>query len=146
LAESDGKRRILEYNSGSKQQRKTLPKQRFKFPKGACCITIGRSSSNKLVIDDSKLSREHCKIESTDGITYVFVDLGSSRGSKINKIQVTRCELHNGDSIKIGSTKMRFRGMQLPIHAVACILTRTIYSGCRKEKRVFQLEHFYCTL
>lgn len=84
----------------------------YTFPatSGHAVVTIGRSSSNKISIDeDRKLSREHAKIETFDGKTYTYVDLGSSRGSKINKIPVTKKVLENRDVIKIGSTQIKFK-------------------------------------
>jgi pSer/pThr/pTyr-binding forkhead associated (FHA) protein len=97
---------------GSRIERKMLPKKVYTFPatSGHYVLTIGRSSSNKLSLDDDrKLSREHAKIESQDGKTYTFYDLGSSRGSKINKVPVTKQVLQNKDIIKIGSTKIKFK-------------------------------------
>src|SRR5690349_8839727 len=99
----DGWKRELNYRSGRKEERRGKPKQKFTLPSKACSITIGRSSNCDLRIDeDKKLSREHCKITSTDGMSFTFIDLGSSGGSKINRKLTTKAELHDGDSIKVG--------------------------------------------
>jgi len=69
--------------------------------------SIGRADTNDLVIDDTRMSREHCRLDTIDN-KLVFVDLGSKRGSKINHHMVKeRQVLHPGDKIKIGRTFMR---------------------------------------
>lgn len=106
----DGLKRILVWRTG----KKTDPNSRkgsHKFPDGPSSISIGRSSACTICIDeDRKLSREHARIETKDGISFTFIDLGSSRGSKVNRIPITKLVLKDGDRIKIGSTKMEFKG------------------------------------
>lgn len=107
-----GYKRELHYRTGNKVERKLKPQKVYTFPmsSGSFELTIGRSSSNKLYIDeDRKLSREHCKIETKDGKIYTFYDLGSSRGSKINHLPITKQVLKQNDTIKIGSTKLKFK-------------------------------------
>jgi hypothetical protein len=70
-------------------------------------VKIGRSSTNDLMIDDSRLSREHARID-TSNDRLVFVDLGSKRGSKVNHHMCNgRRVLRDGDLIKVGRTRMR---------------------------------------
>lgn len=68
------------------------------------CTTIGRASNNDLKINDSKVSRNHARIETVPGKAPMFFDLGSSRGSKVNNDKVTKKALRVGDTMKIGST------------------------------------------
>lgn len=90
-----------------------MPKKKFVLPSKACSITIGRSSNCDVYIDeDKKLSREHCKITSQDGMHFTLIDLGSSGGSKVNRKPCTKAELHDGDTIKVGSTKINFKGKE----------------------------------
>jgi len=49
----------------------------IKFPKKEQLWTIGRDKSNKLVIEDSRVSRSHARVEYTDS-GCVYIDLGSS--------------------------------------------------------------------
>lgn len=94
--------------------KKTDPNSRkggHKFPDGPSSFNIGRSSACTICIDDKKLSREHARIETKDGINFTFIDLGSSRGSKVNRIPVTKLVLKDGDRIKVGSTRMEFKGI-----------------------------------
>ena len=49
----------------------------IKFPKKEQLWTIGRDKSNKLVIEDSRVSRSHARVEYTD-LGCEYIDLGSS--------------------------------------------------------------------
>ena len=51
----------------------------IKFSKKEQLWTIGRDKSNKLVIEDSRVSRSHARVEYTD-VGCVYIDLGSSCG------------------------------------------------------------------
>ncbi len=64
-------------------------------------VTIGRSSSNRLVLSDIGVSRRHCVIEMT-GDRLRIRDLGSRHGLRINGTKVPAGELTNGDRIRIG--------------------------------------------
>jgi hypothetical protein len=67
-------------------------------------IKIGRASTNDISIDDSRLSREHARIDTINGCL-VFLDLGSKRGSKVNHHMVRdRHLLKPGDIFKVGRT------------------------------------------
>lgn len=64
-------------------------------------ITIGRSTQNGLVLAHSSVSREHCRIEITDGVARIR-DLHSRHGTKINGKSITDAELFDKDVITIG--------------------------------------------
>jgi hypothetical protein len=66
-------------------------------------LTIGRSADNDLVIADSRVSRHHARISGRRG-TLVYVDLGSTNGSRVNGVQVGELVLGAGDRIEIGDT------------------------------------------
>lgn len=70
--------------------------------------TIGRSASNRLVLDDERASREHARIVSS-GDAHILYDLGSTHGTLVNGVQVTQQGLKVGDQITIGSTTLVVR-------------------------------------
>lgn len=67
-------------------------------------MTIGRDRVNTITLDDSRVSRSHGRIDIDEDGVVTYVDLGSTRGSKVNGVQKTRCVLKLKDEIKIGST------------------------------------------
>lgn len=73
-------------------------------------ITIGRDANTDLTIDeDKKLSREHARIDCQPDGECLFLDLGSSYGSKVNgKCVSGRVHLAVGDTIKLGKTRLLF--------------------------------------
>lgn len=70
-------------------------------------ITIGRESSNDIVIDDKQASRLHAII-SREGESYYLKDLNSQNGTIVNGQSASLVELGNGDEISIGETKFKF--------------------------------------
>jgi pSer/pThr/pTyr-binding forkhead associated (FHA) protein len=73
-------------------------------------VTIGRASNNTLKLNDSKISRNHAKIE-MDNNRVIFYDLGSTRGSKVNNEAVTKRALRVGDQIAVGATVLTLASM-----------------------------------
>jgi pSer/pThr/pTyr-binding forkhead associated (FHA) protein len=70
-------------------------------------MTIGRKSSNSIVIkNDTKISREHVRI-SLRGNGFIIEDLGSANGSYVNRQRLTGVRiLENNDVIRIGKTEL----------------------------------------
>jgi hypothetical protein len=65
-------------------------------------FTVGRHSANDLTVSDSRLSREHVRIESVDGEFYVS-DSGSSNGTELNELKLNgQAKLKNGDLLNLG--------------------------------------------
>lgn len=78
------------------------------FELGASRITIGRSDSNHIVIQDESISRVHAFIEpSEDGDFFVF-DNQSRNGVLVNGKKVDAGLLQNNDSLQIGTVKFTF--------------------------------------
>ena len=63
--------------------------------------TIGRKPENALVIADPSVSREHAQIL-REGSEFVFVDLGSKHGSKVNGNKADKVVLKPNDRIDVG--------------------------------------------
>jgi len=71
-------------------------------------LTIGRRTTNDMVIDNLAVSGNHAKIESI-GEGFLFSDLQSKNGSFVNKQLVTSHYLNDGDIINIGKHILFFR-------------------------------------
>lgn len=79
-------------------------------------ITFGRQTENKVQIKDRKASRQHAKIEKTDGIWRV-VDLESNNGTRLNDEPVTSKPLSKGDRVQIGDSVITVVDLDLPVVA-----------------------------
>lgn len=69
---------------------------------------IGRGSEADITVDDSGTSRRHVEIL-WDGTRAQVNDLGSTNGSKLNGIPVTKAALPADSVISIGRTRIVFR-------------------------------------
>lgn len=69
--------------------------------------SIGRSTDNKIALDDKQCSRRHCQLERTDQ-GYKLVDLESRNGTRVNDRQVNQALLRPGDRIQIGRHVLTF--------------------------------------
>ncbi|MGQ9454661.1 MAG: FHA domain-containing protein [Armatimonadota bacterium] len=68
---------------------------------------IGRESTKDIALSaDNTVSRKHARIV-REGNSYVIYDEGSSNGTYVNNIRVTRQELAKSDTVQIGRTKFR---------------------------------------
>ncbi len=73
-------------------------------------FSIGRSSSNELVLEDRKASRNHAMIHEQGDGEFFIVDLGSSNGTYVaGKRVVQPTRLTDGVEIQIGETRLTFR-------------------------------------
>ncbi len=79
-----------------------------RYELGTEVVTIGRSSSNKVVIHDDQVSARHLQVLPQGG-AYLLIDIGSSNGTLVNRQPLppqTPRPLRNGDSIVIGHTQL----------------------------------------
>ena len=72
-------------------------------------ITLGRSASNTVVLDDEFVSSHHARVY-TDPATgrWAIEDLGSTNGTLVNGMPVQRRGLTDGDRITLGVTEFVF--------------------------------------
>lgn len=63
--------------------------------------SMGRKPENALVVADPSVSREHAQIV-REGPNFVFIDLGSKHGSKVNGAKADRVVLKPNDRIDLG--------------------------------------------
>ncbi len=81
------------------------PEQEYELGKSR--VTLGRAAINDIILTDSRLSRNHARLEcSSSGCT--LVDQGSSNGSYVNNQRVERMPLNSGDHISLGNCQFRF--------------------------------------
>jgi transcriptional regulator with GAF, ATPase, and Fis domain len=70
-------------------------------------FSIGRASSNRLCLSDSKVSRMHCLI-TQEGAEFKIKDLGSQNGTYVNAVSAMERSLDDGDQIRIGESQFVF--------------------------------------
>ena len=71
-------------------------------------ISIGRDSSQTILLDDPFISRHHARIESKAHGEYVLTDMSSRNGTFLNGNKIYKAVLKNNDRIKIGKTEFVF--------------------------------------
>ncbi|MFO0918331.1 MAG: FHA domain-containing protein [Planctomycetaceae bacterium] len=81
--------------------------EKFRISAGQI-TTIGRSPTNRIVVQDEISSRNHCEVFRL-GDSWILRDLESRNGTRVNGAYVTQdCELESGQTIQIGTTVMLF--------------------------------------
>lgn len=68
---------------------------------------IGRALGSDLKLNDGKISREHCMVESVKD-HYIIIDLESSNGTVVNGERVKKTVLKEGDYIRLGFTLIKY--------------------------------------
>lgn len=69
--------------------------------------TIGRRSSCDLVLRVDSVSREHCRIEQSDG-AYWLHDNGSSNGTLLNGLRIEKAKLVHGDVVTLDRVTLEY--------------------------------------
>lgn len=72
-------------------------------------LTIGRGPTCEVVLESSRASRLHARIERR-GKDAILTDLGSVNGTEVNGMRVDKHSLQDGDTIQIGSARIVFCG------------------------------------
>lgn len=85
---------------------------------GSDVVTIGRGAQREIAgtatgelhvrLPSGSVSKEHARLERR-GDEWIFRDLGSRNGSRINGQRITTAVLHDGDWIEIGPVLLRYR-------------------------------------
>lgn len=79
-------------------------------------ITIGRSSSNDIKLDDPYVGRHHCQIVQQDNGTYSIVDLNSTNGTFVNGNRIYgESQLQPSDSVTVGNSNISWMSYFTPI-------------------------------
>ena len=77
-----------------------------RFALDAPCL-VGRGPYNHIVLDDTRISRQHAKVSPEAG-GHVVYDLNSANGTYVNDEPVDEYVLRDGDLIKVGRTIFKF--------------------------------------
>jgi len=73
----------------------------------AARFVIGREPSSDLCIDAASVSKQHATVTTT-GNDQILQDLGSTNGTLVNGVRVTRHILQHGDVIEIGACQIKY--------------------------------------
>lgn len=68
--------------------------------------TIGRALDNDVVIDVAEVSRHHARIDYA-GSQFEITDLGSTNGTSVNGIKVTRSPIGDADDLLLGTARLQ---------------------------------------
>lgn len=79
--------------------------RRFEIPSGRS--TVGRSSTNSIVVDSDSVSMVHARILQKDDEWWVL-NLLSTNGTYVNNRKVTDARLHDGDRLHFGDAEFIF--------------------------------------
>lgn len=82
-----------------------LPEQLFLLRQKV--VTIGRAPDNDVVLEAAEVSRHHARLEYHNG-TFEVIDLGSTNGTFVNGVAVTRAPLDDGDELTFGTVRLQF--------------------------------------
>ncbi len=103
------------------------------------CYTIGRSPDNAIVLEDSRVSRRHGKLE-RDGDGYRLIDLKSHNGTYINGQRVQEpVPLRPGDEIGIGQHLLVYDpACEEPAHSLTVSLEKDYEELLSEATTVFR--------
>jgi serine phosphatase RsbU (regulator of sigma subunit) len=77
-----------------------------RFPLEAPCL-VGRGPYNHIVLDDTRISRQHAKVSPEAG-GHVVYDLNSANGTYVNDAPIKRQTLNANDVVRFGPFSFRF--------------------------------------
>jgi hypothetical protein len=79
-------------------------------------VNIGRRLDNDLVIEDTRISREHAQIRAVKG-QYVIFDLNSTGGTFVNSVRISQQPLFPGDVISLSGVPLVYGQDNPPAYA-----------------------------
>ncbi|NLX09786.1 MAG: DUF3662 domain-containing protein [Chloroflexi bacterium] len=75
------------------------------IPLDRTVINIGRRRDNTIVLEDLRVSRQHCQLRLRFG-QFVLYDLGSRGGTFVNEQRISECVLRAGDVISLAGVPL----------------------------------------
>lgn len=97
----------------------SLPQAWLEFPDGRMHwldqhpCTLGRITSNTLVIDQPGVSRNHAMLQPEPAGGYLLTDLRSTNGTYLNGLRLEQvAQLRDGDKIELGNMTLTYRCQQ----------------------------------
>ena len=88
-------------------------------------VHFGRDPAATVSLDDPSVSGHHAKLEVAPNGDWWLSDLGSANGTLVNNQDITRSQVHSGDVIEIGDSRMTFHSAPAAAHVPAPDLPRT---------------------
>lgn len=88
-------------------------------------VLVGRAPNNQVVIDDSRLSRQHSRFAAEREGCVVY-DLASANGTWVNGVRIHRHVLQRGDVVRVGSYEFRVDVGPIPSNRQIPIETQTL--------------------
>jgi Nif-specific regulatory protein len=103
-------------------------------------ITVGRHEQNAIVLDDSKVSRQHASFGAAEG-GWAVQDLNSTHGTFVNGARVSASPLADGDRVQIGQVLLTFsetddRASEL-VHQKTAVEAPSLDGEAGRRLRVF---------
>lgn len=112
-------------------------------------IRIGRASDAEFQLRDTGISRHHVRLSPDGDGRWWIEDVGSTNGTFVNGLKITRSLLHSGDHIKLGRALIHYqhRGDKQALdqdrEETAAIQSRLLPSEDTFEKGGLQLAAMY---
>jgi FHA domain len=79
-------------------------------------LTVGRSLTNDLILDDPYVDARHARIALSESGDALIEDLGSVNGLVVSDVRLQgRVPVHPGSEIRVGHTTLRFRDPEEPV-------------------------------
>ena len=78
--------------------------------------TIGREDDCRICLPITSVSRRHARI-SLSGEDFALEDQGSTNGTYVNGVRISRCLLRDGDQIRIGEAQLAFSSAKIKTRA-----------------------------
>jgi len=116
MPENGGKTEIMQAAEQPAAEPQLFPSLQIETPDGNRTempitgerLIIGRAPENDLVIPDQLVSRRHAVIEQGPG-GWKIIDNQSGNGTLLNGRRISEADLHDGDVITIGKTRLFFQ-------------------------------------
>ena len=98
-------------------------------------ISIGRSDSNDIKIDNLAVSGNHARVRKVLN-AYLIEDLNSTNGTFVNEKKIERYELLDGDQVTIGKHCLRFNISKDPKLAAGFDADKTMILDTEKQREL----------
>lgn len=92
---------------------------------------LGRQLNNDVVFHDEFISRFHAEIHQEDG-EYILYDQGSTVGTYVNSIRISRCALVSSDLISFSHVQLMFVNNNAKLAGKAMGVTQNLHPGYKK--------------
>ena len=102
-------RRAIERVVRDPRERPPALEIEVRLPPSRQVLTVGRSSSCDVVVEEATVSRVHAELRHGTGGTWTIRDLGSMNGTWLNGLRVREARVCGGDELFLGGLRMELR-------------------------------------